>query len=412
MGNKLLGACMSLALLAMAVAMAAAGYTRTHPTWWKAAISLAVLGGIMPMILSVNSRILPVFSRRDWVDPRLVRAMVVLAIAGGWTVFAGRIAQRDGLVTLGSGIALLAGLIFLFNIGQLFRQDRQARPGPPLPYAEQAVADRIATNFTRLSAIWLPVGLLVGFVVSIHTPATGRWDLVWAHAMLVGFALSMASGVTYHVLPRWTSGRWRSIGALRIHWYVTVVALPLMVVALAIDSQVLFHISAPLQAMVIALWIGNCLPFIRKLPRPTAIGFGAAIAALAVGIALGMSFAVTPANGAVLRPVHAELNLFGWAALLIAGITYYFAPRFAGSPLRWPQLIPLQLALMIGSLALSVTLVWLRLEGHDTGAAVGLAHLGYAIGLGMQSVIVAATFALPRKAPVAPIQLMRRPPAH
>lgn len=412
MGNRLLGMCMSLALLALAVAMAFAGYTRTHPTWWEAAISLAVLGGVVPMILSVNTRIVPVFSRRDWVDPRLVGAMVVLAIVGGWSVFAGRVLEREEIVTLGSAIALVAGILFLVNLGQLFRRDRLVRPAPPLPYPEQTAADRIATNFTRLSAIWLLVGLVVGLVVSIHKPDTGRWELVWAHAMLVGFAFSMASGVTYHVLPRWTTGRWRSIRALRIHWYVTVVALPLMVVALAIDSQTLFHMSAPLQAMVIALWIGNCLPFVRSLPRTTGIGVAAAMAALAVGIALGMSFAVTPANGALLRLVHAELNLFGWVALLIAGITYYFAPRFAGSPLRWPQLIPLQLGLTIGSLALSVALVWLRVEGHDAGSAVGLAHLGYAVGIGIESVIVAGTFMLPRKAPVAPIQLMRRPPVH
>jgi hypothetical protein len=361
------------------------------------------------MILSVNSRIVPVFSRRDWVSSRRVDAMVALAIAGGWIVFAGRAFDRGGLVTVGSAISFAAGVLFLFNIGQLFRQQPVVRPAPPLPFAQQAEADRVATNFTRLAALWLLVGLTVGLVVSIHTPDTGRWELVWAHAMLVGFAFSMASGVTYHVLPRWTNGRWRSIAALRLHWYVTLVALPLMVLALAIDSQTLFHMAGPLQAMVIALWIGNCLPFLRKLPRPTWIGLGAAMSALACGIALGMSFAVTPANGAWLRPVHAELNIFGWAALLIAGVTYYLAPRFAGSPLRWARLVPLQLGLTIGGLAASVALVWLRIYGHDAGVGVGLAHLVCAVGLALLGVMVAGTFASARQVQVAPIQLMRRP---
>ena len=70
----------------LAVAVAFAGFAREHPEWWEAAISLAVLGGIFPMILSVNSRIVPGFSRRDWVSNRRVGAMVVLAIAGGWIV--------------------------------------------------------------------------------------------------------------------------------------------------------------------------------------------------------------------------------------------------------------------------------------------------------------------------------------
>jgi hypothetical protein len=410
MGHRLLGATMSLALLALSIAVGVAGFAHSRPTWWEASISLAVLGGIFPMILAVNSRIVPVFSRRDWVSEPLVRAMVVLAIAGGWTVFLGRIVERGVIVTSGSAISLLAGILFLGNIGQLFRQKTLVRPAPPLPFPAQAQADRIATNFTRLAGIWLLVGLTIGLAVSIRAPERGRWELVWAHAMLVGFVLSMATGVTYHVLPRWTSGRWKTITALRIHWYVTVIALPLMVLALAIDSQVLFHMAAPLEAMVIILWIANCLPFMPKLPRPTGIAFGAALAALTCGIALGMSFAVRPANGAVLRVVHAELNLFGWAALLICGATYYLAPRFAGVPLRWPRLIPVQLALTIGSLATGIALLWLRIEGLDTGSGVQLAHLGSAAGLGLMGVIVAATFAVPKRQPVGTIQLM--PSAH
>ena len=82
---------MSMALAALAVAVAFAGFARTHPTWWEASISLAVLAGIFPMILAVNTRIVPVFSRRDWVSPALIKAMVLLALAGGWIVFAGRV---------------------------------------------------------------------------------------------------------------------------------------------------------------------------------------------------------------------------------------------------------------------------------------------------------------------------------
>lgn len=397
---------MSLALLALATAVAFAGYSRTHPRWWEAAISLAVLSGIFPMILAVNTRIVPVFSRRDWVSPRLVQLMIACALTGGWLVFGGRVEGQTIAIVAGSALSLAAGILFLANLGRLFRGPA-VRPSPPLPFPEQAVADRIAIGFTRLSGIWLLVGLTIGLVVSIHTPERGRWELVWAHAMLVGFAFSMATGVTYHVLPRWTSGRWRSTGALKLHYYITLVALPLMVLALAIDSQTLFHMSGPLQAAVIALWIGNCLPFIRLLPRSTAIGFGAAVLALAFGVALGMSFAVTPANGALLRPVHAELNLFGWAGLLISGVTYYLAPRFAGSPLRWPRLVPLQLILTIGGLASSVALVWLRVEGHDTGELVGVAHLVCATGLALLGVMVAGTFASNPRPLAIPLQMMK-----
>lgn len=406
MGHRLLGATMSLALFALAVSVAVAGFTRSHPTWWEASISLAVLAGIFPLILAVNSRIVPVFSRRDWVSGPLLQAMIVFALVGGWTVFLGRMIEQDAVVTLGSAISLLAGVLFLYNLGRLFRQTTPVRPAPPLPYPQQAEADRIAINFTRLSGVWLLISLVIGLLVSIRTPETGRWELVWAHAMMVGFVFSMVTGVTYHVLPRWTTGRWTTITALRIHWYVTIVALPLMVIALATDSQLLFHMAAPFQAMVIILWIANCMPFVRKLPRSTSIGFGASLVALVCGIALGMSFAVTPAQGALLRPVHAEINLFGWAAVLICGVIYFLAPRFAGTPLRWPRLVPVQLALTIGSLAVGIALVWLRIKGHDTGSAVQAAHLAGALGIGILSTVVAVTFAAPRRQTVGLIQVM------
>ncbi|MCA9859932.1 MAG: hypothetical protein KC438_09425 [Thermomicrobiales bacterium] len=412
MSHRRLGAAMSLALLALAVAVGVAGFTRTHPTWWQAAVWLAVLGGAFPMILAVNSRIVPVFSRRDWVSQSLVDAMIALAIVGGWTVFFGRVRDRDLLVTAGSAVSLLAGLLFMYNISQLFRHSQPKRPAPPLPYPEQVVADRIATKFTRLSSIWLLVGLTVGFITSFYEPDRGRWELVWAHAMLVGFVLSMASGVTYHVLPRWTTRRWRSLTGLRIHWWVTVIALPLMVIALAIDSQLLFHMAGPFEAMVIVLWIANCLPFVHALPRLTGVGFGAALVALTCGVGLGMSFAVTPAQGALLRPVHAELNLFGWVALMICGVTYYLAPRFAGTPIRWPRLVPIQLAVTLLSLAAGIVLIWLRIEGHDTGSAVQLAHVGSAAGLALLAAIVAATFATPVRQPTGMIQITPKTQLH
>ena len=409
MSHRFLGIALSLVFVAFAVAMIAAGFTRTHPTWWGAAISLGVLGGVLPMILAVNTRIMPVFLRRDWVSPRLVTAMVALALAGGWTVFLGRMADLSFLVTLGSAAALASAFLLLYNISQVFKKQSVVRPAPPLPFPEQKQADRIATNFTRLSAVWLLIGTGIGLAVSLYTPDRGRWDLVWAHSMLVGFAVSMATGVTYHVLPRWTNGHWRSLRGLRIHWYITVIMLPIMVLGLALDSFMMLHIAGPFQAAAIALWIGNCLPFIRKLPRLTAIGVGAAFTALGFGIALGMSFAVTPAQGAFLRPVHAELNLFGWAGLLISGVAYYLVPRFAGAPLRWSRIAIAQLAITAISLTASVALLWLRIEGHDTGIAIQIAHIGCAIGFGMLGVVVAGTFWSRQSQAAGALSLMPRP---
>src|SRR5689334_17221445 len=48
----------------------------------------------------------------------------------------------------------------------------------------------------------------------------------------------------------------------------------------------------------------------------------AAFVCLALGIGLGAWFAINRAQGALLRPLHAEFNLWGWATLLIYGMAY------------------------------------------------------------------------------------------
>jgi len=84
----------------------------------------------------------------------------------------------------------------------------------------------------------------------------------------------------------------------------------------------------------------------------------AAFTCLAFGIGLGAWFAIDRAQGALLRPLHAELNLWGWATLLIYGMAYHMLPRFAGRPLVRARLAALQSWLAIGGVAL-VALGWL-----------------------------------------------------
>jgi hypothetical protein len=78
---------------------------------------------------------------------------------------------------------------------------------------------------------------------------------------------------------------------------------------------------------------------------------------LAFGIGLGAWFAVDRAQGPLLRPLHAGLNLWGWATLLIYGMGYHMLPRFAGRPLVRARLAAMQSWLAIGGVAL-VALGW------------------------------------------------------
>jgi hypothetical protein len=113
----------------------------------------------------------------------------------------------------------------------------------------------------------------------------------------------------------------------------------------------------------------------------------AAFVCLACGVGLGAWFALDRAQGALLRPLHAGLNLWGWTALLIYGMAYHMLPRFTGHPLRWPRLADAQSWLAIGGIAL-LAFGWLGVLG---GLAWGQAAL---VGGGTLQAIAALLFAL------------------
>ena len=200
MGRHLVPATILAATLAFAVAALIAGLVPYRGWWWNPAVRLAVVGGITPMIYAVNIRIVPVFSAQELAvrdtaagadHPDRRRRMAALR--------RGTERNRD-VVTTGFLLAWVGGILFLANTFALFRQEPlKNRPAPPLPYPEHRAIDKIATRFTSLSGLFVLIGLSIGLYVQLWPPRTGRWDLVWAHTMLVGFFLSMVSGVCYHV---------------------------------------------------------------------------------------------------------------------------------------------------------------------------------------------------------------------
>jgi hypothetical protein len=391
MGKHLVPVTMIAAMAGFAVAALTVGFVPGHPLWWRAAISLAVLGGIAPMIYAVNIRIVPVFGRRSWRNLALLRAQVILLLAGAWIVFAGRVAPSKPAISIGSLLALASGLLFIVNLARLFKQPATA-PSPPTPSPIQTEIDRLAVKFTRWSGIYLQVGLIVGVITSFWTPATGRWDLVWAHAMLVGFMLTMVSGTCYHVLSRWTGHPWRSVMAIRIHLIVTILGFPFMLLALATNWTALFAVAGPLQAAALILFLVNIAPLAARLPGNSKFAVLAASLCLAVGVILGAWFANDAVAGARLRMTHAEINLFGWTGLLISGIATYLVPRFAGQPLRWPRLAAAQLGLLGAGVLTGAVALAFRGYGHPNPTVVLVAQALVAAGFVSLGVIIAGTF--------------------
>lgn len=111
-----------------------------------------------------------------------------------------------------------------------------------------------------------------------------------------------------------------------------------------------------------------------------------AVLALAVGVILAISFGFNRAWGGILRPVHAELNLFGWLTLLIYGMGYHMLPRFIGKPLERSRLADLQSWLALSGVGLTAFgwlplwgAMWFRVLGGmlQCGAALLFVYLLY-----------------------------------
>jgi hypothetical protein len=301
--------------------------------------------------------------------------------------------QELWLNRLGQLLALAGGMLFMMNVVQLFRQEPTFRHTPPVRFSAQRDVDRIATTFTRLSGMLLIFGLALGVLLSWWWPERGRWDLVWAHAMLVGFFLTMASGVCYHVLSRWTGQPWRSVAMIRWHYRLVVLSLPMMLLALAIDAESLFLVAGPLQAAAIALLLINIVPLAWHLNGPVRAGVLIAVAFLVFGVGLGVAFAIDANLGPRLRQAHATANVFGFAGLLISGFGYSFVPHFAGRGLKWPRMASLQLGMLLaGVVAGVVATVW-RGIGDGPDEAVILAQTIVGLALLLFAIQTAGTFA-------------------
>ena len=72
---------------------------------------------------------------------------------------------------------------------------------------------------------------------------------------------------------------------------------------------------------------------------PSRLLLRSAFASLACGLTLGVLFTLDRPLGAALRPMHVELNVWGFVTLMIYGVGLFIVPRFAGRPLRRPRLI-------------------------------------------------------------------------
>lgn len=395
MQRFLIASCLTIAPLAMAAALVGTGASAGNPEWWPASVALAILGGVAIMIYGINIHSVPAHSGRTWASLNLVVAQVVSGVAGAWLVFFGRGFRIDAMDRAGHLLATIGAVLFMTNLAMLFRQPGPPRP-PKVPARERSTiqrVDRLAIPFTITSGLMVMAGTALGLLLTWWRPGSGRWDLVWAHVMLLGFFFPMASGTSYHMLSRWTGIPWRSIRLVQVHLYAYLVSFPLMVIALAGDIEWMFLIGGPLMAVAMLAWAANVVPMALRLSGPVRWGILLAIVFLTAGVTFGVMFAIDPGTGPRLRGTHVAANLYGFAGLLISGFGYAYVTRLSGNDgLRWPGLAIVQLLVLGVGVTGSMVLMGMRMYGEAGTAAVFVWNVIAGIGMALFAIQVAGTF--------------------
>ena len=139
------------------------------------------------------------------------------------------------------------------------------------------------------------------------------------------------------------------------------------------------------------------------------LGMFLAAAYLVLGVSIGASAAIDPANLVRMRFSHATINLLGFAGLLICAVGYYLFPRLAGHVLRWPRLAKIQLATHAAGVALVAASWWWYLA-RDDGARtlVSIGALLVAASFATFAGIIGGTFLSSSRAVVSSINLQPR----
>jgi len=76
------------------------------------------------------------------------------------------------------------------------------------------------------------------------------------------------------------------------------------------------------------------------MDRDTKAFILASLAWLLLGVSLGVAMTFQWGNYALLRFAHLHLLLLGFMAMMVYGVGYFILPRFNGTSLRWPRLLP------------------------------------------------------------------------
>ncbi|MFO7168018.1 MAG: hypothetical protein DIU80_008305 [Chloroflexota bacterium] len=239
---------------------------------WAAMVHLTIFGWITALIVAVSYHTMPVFSGRDFPQPRLAWLQLGLFAAGLGAVTISAAGAGAAAQVAGLGLELAAALVFAANTALLFtRGIPRGGPPPRPPIPNQAQVDRIGTTATKAAGVCLPLSL--GLLLAAQAGALGgEWWLAAEHLAALGWVMLMIVGVGYHVLPRFSGRGVRGTGWARAQVTCHLAALPAIVAGLGLGVRPLFAAGGALMALAAALFAYTVWPTLRAAEaRPGAI---------------------------------------------------------------------------------------------------------------------------------------------
>ena len=322
---------------ALALVVGAAGAAAPiSGTDWE--FYLPALGFIGLMIMGMAQQFIPLYSGREMWSGHGAFLQIVMSVAGVVLL----LVDVPLLESMGLALWLLGTVLFLLWIVLTIRSKKlPVRPQGKHP--EFHVMDRLGIPMTSAAVLYL-IAASVGFLLASPSDAplvpfaAVHW-LSFFHLYTLGFIVLMVFGVGFHLFPRFTD----TVPNLKAAKVVTAMALPgpalvaLTMPFLDVPSvEFVFGIFAVFEAVaavlfaVIALDLWN-----RSAHRRPASAFNAAAGLwLILGVTFASLFGIAPQLSLEWVPVHGWINLLGFAAFEILGVTHEILPPFTSMGLK------------------------------------------------------------------------------
>ncbi len=334
-------------------------------------VTFGVLGHFTTMIFGTGYLLIPAMLHARLHSPAMV--VIHLALAAAALVGLAMAAWLQdpflwglALVPWGAGAFLFAANVIL-TVRDRRGTLRRVGVGLELP------TDRFGVPLTVVAGIYL-LGATVGFTLYGLGPTVGlgSWPLPpFLHLYLLGFVTNMIFGVGYHLFPRFLGAPpHRSLALVNV---TLPIAAPAIFALAMRPGSLPFQLIALVEATAIVAFAANVISmFLRRSRRlPPAYFLLASAVALLIGPPLGVLFALAPETLTAVR-IHMRVNLIGFVAFTIFGVSLYIFPFFPEGKLPASYTRALAaLGLGLGGLALLVLANVLSVLGPGAPSGVG-----------------------------------------